>query len=105
MKKDNINRNAKAGKFEPPPDGIFHGRPNLADACCNPFWDDRSPKGCWALSLNWDTGMCTVSVSDKEEGRSLNSTASTAEEALDLMEALLATEHRPWRYWGGKRRK
>lgn len=104
MKRDNNNRQAAKAKFEPPEDIIFKGRPNLADACCNPFWDDKTPKGCWCLSLNWDTGSCTVSVSDKDEKRSLNSTGLTAEEALDLMEGLLASDHRPWRYWGGKRR-
>lgn len=105
MKNDNIDRHARKAKFEPPEDTIFDGRPNLADACCNPFYDDKTEKGCWALSLNWDTGSCTVSVSDKDAGRSLNSTAQTSCEALDAMEALLASERRPWRYWGGKKRR
>lgn len=104
MKKDYADRSAGKGKFEPPRDSLFEGRPNLADACANPFWDDRTPKGCWTLSLSWDTGSCLVSVTDKEECRSLNSTAATADEALDAMESLLASERRPWRYWGKKRR-
>lgn len=105
MKRDNVARHAGKGGFEPPADPLFELRPSLADACANPFWDDKTPKGCWTLSLSWDTGMCQVSISDKDEGRSLNSTAETSAEALDLMEALLASERRPWRYWGGKGRR
>lgn len=104
MKRDNTDRHAAKGKFEPPEDVIFDGRPCLADACCNPFWDDKTEKGCWTLSLNWDTGACMVSVTDRDNSRSLNSTAETSCEALDAMEALLASERRPWRYWGKKRR-
>lgn len=104
MKRDVISK-AKAGGFEPPEDSLFEGRPTLADACCNPFWDDKSPKGLWSLSLNWETGSCTASLNDKEESRSLNSTAPTAAAALDLLEALLLSPHRPWRYWGGKKRR
>jgi len=104
MKRDNVDRHGKAGKFEPPQDAIFKGRPHLADACANPFWDDKSPKGCWTLSLSWETGSCQVSVTDRDESRSLNSTSHTADEALDLMEALLASDKRPWRYWGKKRK-
>lgn len=103
MKRDNVERHAK-GKFEVPPDPLFAERPALADACCNPFWDDRTPKGCWTLSLSWDTGSCQVSVTDRDECRSLNSTSETSDLALDMMEALLRSERRPWRYWGKKKR-
>jgi len=105
MKRDNNDKAKAKGVFEPPEDAIFSGRPSLADACANPFWDDKSPKGCWTLSLSWDTGMCQVSVSDKDERRSLNSTAETSDAALDAMEGLLASDRRPWRYWGGQKRR
>jgi len=104
MKRDNAERKAEKGKFEPPPDSIFQDRPALADACANPWWDDKTEKGCWTLSLNWETGSCMVSVTDRENSRSLNSTAETSSEALDAMESLLASERRPWRYWGKKKR-
>jgi len=104
MKNDNVDRHARKGKFEPPSDPMFDGRPNLADACCNPFYDDKSEKGCWSLSFSWETGACQVSVTDKDNCRSLNSTSETSEDALHVMEALLASERRPWRYWGKKRR-
>jgi len=101
MKRDNNEKKKAQGAFEPPEDDLFRDRPHLADACANPFWDDKTEKGCWTLSLSWETGQCQVSVSDKDQRRSLNSTAETSTEALDLMEALLGSERRPWRYWGG----
>lgn len=104
MKRDNNDRHAGKGKFEPPDDDLFATRPALADACCNPFWDDKSPKGCWTLSCSWESGACQVSVTDKDECRSLNSTSHSFTEALDAMEALLASERRPWRYWGKRKR-
>jgi len=104
MKRDNTEKRAKGDKFEPPDDPLFQERPCLADACCNPFWDDKSEKGCWTLSLNWDTGQCMVSVTDRDNSRSLNSTAETSTDALDAMEGLLGSDRRPWRYWGKKRR-
>lgn len=105
MKNDNTDRHARKGKFEAPDDPIFHHRPNLADACCNPFFDDKTEKGCWTLSLSWDTGACQVSVTDKDQSRSLNSTSEDSETALNVMESLLASERRPWRYWGSKKRR
>lgn len=105
MKRDNNDRVKSKGAFEPPEDELFTQRPFLADACANPFWDDKSPKGCWTLSLSWDTGMCMVSVSDKDEKRSLNSTAESSSAALDAMESLLMSERRPWRYWGTQKRR
>jgi len=104
MKRDNIAKASKGGSFDPPDDPLLKDRPNLADAVANPFWDDKTEKGCWTLSLTWETGQCQVSVTDKENCRSINTTAETSEEAFDLLEALLGTERRPWRYWGKKRR-
>lgn len=106
MKRDNNDRVAAAGKWKPEGEGIFQGRPALEDACRNPWWEDKTLKGCWQLSINWEQGMPTVSISDKVLERSINTTAETVDAALDLLEALMASEHRPWRYWSkgkGKR--
>jgi len=106
MKKDNDRRTAEAGKWKPDGEGIFKNRPALEDACRNPWWEDKTYKGCWSLSCNWDQGMPTASLNDKVLDRSLNTTAETFEAALELLEALLASAHRPWRYWNkgkGKR--
>lgn len=106
MKREAAATQKSKGKFTPPEDPAFASRPLLAEAVADLFWEDGTPREPWSISLNWSTGMCMVSLNDKDESRSMNSSAPTMEEALDLMEGLLASPRRPWRYWGrGKARK
>jgi len=102
MKREHKEKAKAPGKFIPPQDAFFKNRSQIAAAVADPWWDDGTPREPYGLSLNWSTGQCTVSLNDKEEKRSMSSTAESAEEALDAMEGLLASDRRPWRYWGGK---
>lgn len=101
MKKEHKEKAKAPGKFHPPPDPVFKQRSQLAAAVADPWWDDGTSREPYGLSINWSTGACSVTLNDKEEGRSITTTADALEEALDAMEALLATERRPWRYWKG----
>jgi len=104
MKRDIIIKRKGGAGFLPPDDPFFHNRPLLAEACCDPVFDDGSPREVWSISLNWTGSMLTASLNDKEEGRSLNTTAATLEAAADALEGLLSLPGRPWRYWGRKKR-
>lgn len=105
MKREVITKRKANDKFEPPEDAIFTHRPLLAECCCDPVFDDGSPREVWSLSCNWTGPMVTVSLNDKEAGRSINTTAPTLDEALSALESLLETPARPWRYWAkGKKR-
>jgi len=104
MKREIITKRKGGQGFEPPEDTFFANRPLLAEACCDPVYDDGSPREVWSISLNWCGSMLTASLNDKDQGRSLNTTSQTLDQAADALEALLGAPVRPWRYWGKKKR-
>lgn len=105
MKRESRDRQKKAGKFVSPADPVLSALPRLAEAVADMFWDDGSPREPWSLSVNWATGDCTLQLNDKEEGRSVSTTAPSLEEGLRLLEQLLERGHLPWRYWAKPKRK
>lgn len=105
MKRLNEVSQKSKGKFAPPPDQVFVGRPHLAAACCDMFWDDAQPREPYGLSCNWASGAALVQLNDRENDRSCASTAPTFEHALDALEGLLAAGSLPWRYWRAKKGK
>jgi len=89
-------------KFVPPSDPIFKNRPLLAIALCDAWWDDGAPRDPYTLAINWHSGSCMLTLVDKPEERSTSTLADSLEEALDLVEGLLARPRMPWRAWGKK---
>lgn len=104
MKRDIIVKRKSGEGFDPPDDPFFEERPLVAEACCDPIFEDGSPREGWTISLSWAGPYVTLSLSDKQGRRSLNTTAPTVGAAMNAMEGLLSVPIRPWRYWGKEKR-
>lgn len=105
MKRDNADKQKKAGKFVPPEDPLLEKLPRLAEAVADTRWDDGSPREPYTLSVNWSTGMCLLQMNDKEEGRSVAVTAQGLSQCLLMLEELLVSGHLPWRYWAKAKKR
>jgi len=100
MKREHAVSQKAKGKFVPPADPVFKERPLLAEALADCWWDDGSPRDPWTLAINWQSGNCMLTMVDKGNERSTSTMADSLEEALELLEDLLARPNLPWRTWG-----
>lgn len=100
MKREAEATQRKQGKFVAPAEGIFTHRPRLAEALCDQFWDDGTPRDPWGVSLNWSGLTVTASLNDRPRKRSLNSSGANVDEALNALEGALGMPQIPWRSWG-----
>lgn len=104
MKREKQAAQKAKGKWVPPEDPFLQGLPLLAEALSDHFWDDGSPREVWTLSVNYSGPMPTVQLNDKDEGRSVASTAPSVREALEALEGLMGRGALPWRYWQQKKK-
>jgi len=105
MKREKVEQQKVVGKFQAPADAIFKSRPHLAMAVADCLWDDGTTREPYALSVNWASGTCLVSLNDRAECRSVSTSCDDFDSGLDALEALLKAERLPWRYWGAKKKK
>lgn len=102
MKREQAAVQKSKGKFVPPPDPIFEALPLLAAYVADAWWEDGSPREPSSLTINWASGMAMVQLNDKEEDRSLSTTAESLSDGLKQLEELLHRSPLPWRYWKRK---
>jgi len=105
MKREGQAEQKKKGKFVAPDDPFLKDRPKLAEAVADAWWDDGSPRDPFTMSVSWSSGVVVAQLNDKEQDRSLATTADTLEKAGDNFEELLGKSVLPWRYWKSRGKK
>lgn len=104
MKREQIEKQTKAGKFIHPKTGELASFPTMAEYLLDCFWDDGKPRECCTLSIKFLGDNVQLSMNDKELRRSITTTAESLQDAMDAMERCLAAGRAPWRPWGKERR-
>ncbi len=94
----------KAGKFVPSTDSFFEGRPCLNEYMTDAWWESGKPREVCSLSLRAGNGSGMATLTDADNEQSITSNGPTIEEALDRLEAYLASGNPSWRQWGKKKR-
>jgi len=105
MKRYNEENQKKAGKFDRSKDPWFKSRPHLDAFMRDAFWEDGKPRECCRISISAGTHQCVVSLNDSDAEQSITTTSETVEDALDRLEAYLASGNPSWRSWGKKKTK
>jgi len=105
MKREAQEVQKARGKFTPPSDPLISKRPALAAYLADAFWDDGTPREVCTLKVRWDADNVTVSLQDGEKERSMTTTSSSLDDALELMEAHIVAKGPSWRSWGNFKKK
>jgi len=88
------------------PDASFSQRyPSLAQYLCDAMWEDGQPRQLSSLSVKMDSSSVSLSLSDHETSSSAYTTATSLQEALELMEAGITAGTVVFRPWKGPRKK
>lgn len=104
MKRYNQEGQKKAGKFTPSKDKFLAGRPNLDAMLNDAWWDDGKPRETCSLTIRTGTDRAMVSLNDSEAEQSISTNGEDVTDALDRLEAYLASGNPTWRSWGKRKR-
>ena len=104
MKRDAQDQQKKRGKFEPSSDPLIAALPRLNELLTDCWWDDGKPRDVCSLSIRWDGDSVSVTLTDKEAQRSMTTTSTSAQEALEAMERHIEERGPAWRSWAKQKR-
>ena len=102
MKRPTVSGSAPKGKVIFPDQSFVKKFPTIGLGMADCWWEDGKPRVCWTLSIAFDGPVVNLSLTDKEHGQSLYTTAESIEGALALMEGALADGSASWRRWKKK---
>ena len=104
MKREQAEKQSKAGKYVHPQVGDLVEYPTMSPYLLDCWWDDGKPRETCTLSIKFLGDTVQLSMNDKEQRRSITTTAETLPDAMEALEKCLATGRAPWRPWGKERR-
>lgn len=99
MKREAADNQRKAGKWKYPGGSLIGDYPTIVEYMTDAFWDDGKPREPSSLTINIGGDQVRISLNDKPQKRSVNTTAASLEAALQALEHVLAAGSPPWRYW------
>jgi len=105
MKRRSIETQKKAGKWEPSGDPFLAKFPNIDRECTDCFWDDGSVREPCSLSIRPGKSGASVYLSDPENSAGINTAGSDVNDAMEKLEAYLATGSPTWRPWQNKKKR
>jgi hypothetical protein len=105
MERYNAQQQKAAGKWKPSKDGFFATRPKLDAYMTDAWWSDGKPRDVCSLTIRAGIDNASISLNDPENEASITTQGSGVEDALDRLEAYLATGNPTWRAWGKKKGK
>jgi len=104
MKRVQTETQKSKGKWSPSKDVFLKGRPSLDQFLTDAWWDDGKPRDVCTLTVRVGFESAMVSLNDAENEQSISTNGKDVDDAIERLEAYLATGTPSWRPWGKKRR-
>lgn len=106
MKRPDLKSAAVVSGVQQCSDDVFQRKyPTIVSYLMDEKYDDGSVREPSALSISVRDGLISLALNDKDVKASLYTQASTLNEALKLMEGVLADGSAPWRPWKAGKKK
>lgn len=99
MKREALAATVPKGKWSCPDTSFAKAYPTLAQALCDPWWDDGKPRVPFTMTIRFDGNTVNICLNDKEGSRGAYTTAEGLPEAYALVNAALETATLSWRRW------
>lgn len=104
MKRAQTETQKAKGKWIPSTDRFLKDRPTVDSYLTDAWWDDGKPREVCSLTIRVGNGNAMVSLNDADNEQSITTNGEDVNDALDRLEAYLATGTPSWRSWGKKRK-
>jgi hypothetical protein len=104
MKRAQAETQKAKGKWVPSTDRFLKDRPTIDAYLTDAWWDDGKPREVCSLTIRVGNGNAMVSLNDADNEQSISTNGEDVNDALDRLEAYLATGNPSWRAWGKKRK-
>ena len=99
MKRVTPTAPSKKGAWSCPDPTFLKTFPTIAEYCCDDRWDDGKPRTVCTLRVGFDSSYVQLALNDSEGKQGLYTSAPSLQEALTLMEEILASGKAQWRRW------